>query len=390
MICTVRWDDLGSITQVWDVTIQDKCIRLLITMTARDNVNIYNERTGVHVSKNYGRWSTGRGETGDIDYSFPGIVKGVSVKNNKCQVLSVEQSTGKGTNYPRVIFHSLTESSSDFVSLYVMKESGFGMSFLKADQSQALRLTPGEYIYFKGEISIDSGYAGAAGASESPADEPVRVTVNKGLDVAFQDGSLHLFWDNREITKGLGIYTSFCVKQLWYDSRQALWHIDRIQPHEIRVSGRWPWIPIRQSWHVRLDGKKNRIFWHIENEVYRSLVLDAEEVNVLLTDDYQRWFAGNRRGRFYSEFSKSDLFRFRLWVSQHIDEWMGVRHYFFRLPSVSIRGSSKVRTAYSVIENANVLGENGRLLQYLTIPTQETSLRVPGRYSFFRCVLQVK
>ena len=389
--CYLQWDHISYIFQKWDVAIENNVVKLLMTMSSRDNINIYNEHIGLLLSKNYKRCLTATGEERDVNYDFTGKNKGLSIKNNKSKLFYVRKYTQIGTVYPDIIFNSLLDNTPEIVSISLDKDNGLGMYFLKVDQREALSKTPGEYVYFKGEIILDKELQKNKNIPESITQHPFNLPILKPLELLFANGTLKLFWKKKEVTKGLGVYTSFSSNGQWYDSSQAIWQIDSAESNTLRVTGIWPWIPVIQSWHIKAD--KRSIFLDINNEIYRKVYLDAEETNLFLINEYRRWFVGKKKGYFYEEFSQSDVFRFRVWVSKLRDEKTGVaglKKKFFSLPYVSLRSLNKNENTYLVIENANILGENGRLIQYLNINKEEASLKEPCKYNLFKGMIELK
>jgi hypothetical protein len=262
-----------------------------------------------------------------------------------------------------------------------------GLYFLKVKPHEAVTKTPGTYVYFKGGIVFKQ----AEGLNKKEAGCLSGRTFNpaalKQLGLCLHNGTIKLFWGKKEITKGLGFYSSFCCAGLWCDSSQAIWAEQDSSAAGTTLIGTWPWLPLIQSWQISLAGRK--IILDIETEVYREFYLDCEEVNLFLSPDYRSWFAGRRRGPFYNEFSQGDLFRFRIWISRKAGERLGAGARWFSLPAVSLRPLSVAPDAYLVIENANILGEKGRLIQYLRLPDKEQALVKPGRYHSFKGAIEI-
>jgi ABC-type polysaccharide/polyol phosphate transport system ATPase subunit len=386
--CCLRWHEVPRLSQIWDIVIERNIIKLSITLLSYENINIYNERTGIQLSKNYSQWST-LTEEGMVSYDFIGKSKGTPIKNNKSKLFYAKRYIQGGTLYPDIIFKSQLDNVPEIASASLDKESGLGMYFLKVDQRECLNKTPGEYLYFKGEIILDKENIENRSSSENVTPKHLfDISVSKPLSLFFSNGIIKLFWRKKEITKGLGVYTSFSSFGQWYDSSQAVWQIDHASSNTLKTTGIWPWIPIIQTWDIKIENKK--IFLDINNEIYRRVYLSAEEINLFVNEEYNHWFVSKKEcGRFYKEFSQSDLFRFRMWVTKTTHERAGVKKRLFRLPSVSLRSLNKTEGAFLVIENANILGDKGRLIQFLKINKEETSLRDPGNYCLFKGVIEL-
>lgn len=388
IVCYLRWHEIPRLSQIWEIVIEDNIIKLSITLLSYEHINIYNERTGIQLSRNYQQWST-LAEEGIVSYDFIGKSKGIPIKNNKTKLFHAKRYTQGGTLYPDIIFKSQLDNVPEVASASLDKESGLGMYFLKVDQRESSNKTPGEYLYFKGEIILDKENIESKSSSENVIPKHTfDISVSEPLELFFSNGMIKLFWRKKEITKGLGVYTSFSSLGQWYDSSQALWQIVHASSNTLKTTGIWPWLPIIQTWDIRIENKS--IFLDINNEIYRKVCLSAEEINLFMNDEYSHWFATKKQGgRFYKEFSQNDFFRFRMWVTKLTNEKAGVKKKIFRLPSVSLRSLNKNEDAYVVIENANILGQKGRLIQHLKLYNEESCIKEPSKYNLFNGVIEL-
>jgi hypothetical protein len=385
MTCLLYWDELPAMSQKWDITVKGNVLDLTVTASSYDNMNIYNERMALMLSKKYKEWLTSSGEKGAVDYGFTSQSKGISLRDNKTSALCVKEHRGESSIYPGIIFTYLSDApNAAAISLH--KDYGLGMYFLKVDQREASLNTPGEYLYFKGTITL--GQEDLSGSEAGANKHKFNFYKSGPLGVVFDRGTIRLFWKNKEITRGLGIYTSFCSQGHWYDSSQAAWKIKEGCGGILQATGIWPWIPVIQHWDIRAEKKK--LILEIDSEVYREFYLDAEEANLYLSDEYTRWFAQKDRGIFYKEFSQGDLFRFRVWVGRISEGRLGVKKRVFRLPQVSLTPAVRDHDAYFAIENANIMGETGRLIQDIKISQDPTRLYKPARYNSFKGSIELK
>lgn len=112
------------------------------------------------------------------------------------------------------------------------------------------------------------------------------MTTDDKLRLEFDDGSIKIFWDDRELTKSAGGYTSILVDNMWYDSKRAIWNVKK-KISEVCAIGKWHDIPISQKWVFKKD--KNKIHWTIRMDIEDKLKVKHCQTNLMLSRDYNYW-----------------------------------------------------------------------------------------------------
>jgi hypothetical protein len=145
---------------------------------------------------------------------------------------------------------------------------------------------PGDYTLFEGSISIGK----KALKPEKEKSAPVKL-ANKNLRFIFERGRGRLFCNERELTKGLGIYSSLRVNGIWHDSSQAIWKLEDNDRKRFVAYGKWFFLPIYQKWLIEIV--KNRILWRIDTQIQGDFKPEIEQVNIMAAEEYKEWGLSN-------------------------------------------------------------------------------------------------
>jgi len=122
----------------------------------------------------------------------------------------------------------------------------------------------------------------------------------------FDSGRLRIFYKEIEITKGLGLYTSFLSLQHWRDSMEASWEVKKLSSTKLTVKGRWMFIPVAQTWEIELK-ENNIIIWQVKTDIQDIIKIEIEDFKLMLSDNYKSWFAScGEKGAFPVIFEESN------------------------------------------------------------------------------------
>lgn len=131
------------------------------------------------------------------------------------------------------------------------------------------------------------------------------IILDGSLCFLFDGGKGRLFWKNRELTSGLGLYTSIFAKGIWRDSACADWQVTKTDKKKIIAKGQWKLFPIIQIWEVELK-KGCTLSIKINMEAQSPTVIEGEQqINIMLKEEYSKWSGDdNSSGSFRENFSK--------------------------------------------------------------------------------------
>ena len=371
IIITISWYGRLPFNQIWKLRLQNDNVFIWeIEMKVDEKIKIRNKETELVLSEEYERWITNE-EEGDFNRLEN---KGSAVILNKYinENIGVEAVYKKDDfRLPNILFNCEDETPR---TSYIFKAKEEGslftkLRYLEIDFKENLYTLPGNYKYFKGKIKIGADSKEAVPSANKIMAKKI-ISINK-LSLIFDCGKGKILRDGTELTKGLGLYTSFFFRDRWHDSSQAFWDIKEAKERMLVAVGHWPLIPVLQKWEFLLLDE-NTILWKIGNEIWEDVILEKSQVNLMLSDKYKEWFTNKRiYGKFPERFNAHNgLFWDKLWygdpasivgVKKHkIEKNILNRKY---LPSISFSCSADCSAISCSIENADELFQ-ARILQY--------------------------
>ena len=202
------------------------------------------------------------------------------------------------------------------------------------------------------------------------------------LKFVFDQGSGRIFWDGRELTKRLGLYTSLRSKGRWHDSvSSARWRIIEENTGVIKITGEWLYLPISQSWEVEIK-EGNLIKFIVRMKINSEIDVDCLQTNLMLSEMYSQWI------------KEGEVFSFPGFNNNIDDKWDivyagrdGVRRigvakateHGLSLPMVTLSAQETSSGQRFNIVNSDVY-HRGRVLQFLD-PTKR--IIAAGDYLYF-------
>ncbi len=372
IIIGISWDDDPSFTQTWKLSLHSEdTIRWEVETNSVKNIKLRQKQVELVLSEAYERWFTAR-EQGD----FAKLEKkgGAAGLNN---YIAASMGVGCVGGHQDMLLPTIIFNQEDTIPrasfIYKLEEQDLNtaLRYLALDFQKDFYTPPGACTYFKGTIQIGPGVRIGADhpAMESNTRPPV-FRLNR-TSVVFDHGKGKIFWNGRELTKGLGMYSSIFSNGVWHDSSQAFWEI--VQSEETRLSciGHWCWVPMRQSWEIALLDEKT-ISWKVEKTAWDAFPVEKEQVNIMLSDAYREWFVHKQfHERFPAQFREHNgAFWDRLWCREGAFP-IGLKKCALKkdildrqhLPTVVFDCPGNCQARYSAIENTDDLFQ-ARVLQY--------------------------
>jgi hypothetical protein len=175
----------------------------------------------------------------------------------------------------------------------------------RVESEEETKFAPGKYLSFAIKAKLN--------ASEEPMRKRLSNRIDKGkLKFIFYQGSGAIFWDEKELTKKLGFYTSVRSQGRWHNSSSsALWKIEDYSNHTIAAKGRWLHLPITQLWEIKLR-EEGLIEFKVFLEVKNRIIVERLQANLMLSEQYTCWLSEKQKGVF------------PLFVADMTDDWQQV------------------------------------------------------------------
>lgn len=250
----------------------------------------------------------------------------------------------------------------------------------KVESEINVMLPAGKYECFRTRFVLDSGKTNDIDKLDnSIEDKVIRFLFNKGSGRFYKNGD--------ELTKNIALYTSMRSKGRWHDSSSsALWKVIYKNSRQIKAVGRWLDLPLSQEWEVAL--KDDGLFeWTVSLEAEKEIEVDCLQANIMLSERFSHWLAGNEEGLFPGFRDDVDDNWDCLWIGKRDDRVISLREDpVYSLPRVSLSLKKSNPEWHLKVINSDKY-HRGRILQYAS--SAQTNF-LPGKYHYFSGFLTIQ
>ncbi len=356
ILCFLKWPKTGALSQVWRFKLLgDGAVDLEVMMRTQKNLLMQNER---------------------MDYCLrsPSVISGEERFHNKARSFFCGPATD---------FKIETLQDDQVCGVAMEGKDCFRSYFLTVPGRPFSREAKRRRIYFKGRFS--SG--GTANVAEGLGLASCALESGKAK-IEFYDGSCQLSWGGKQLTTGLGIYTSLYSNGIWYDSTQARWKIQTFDREQLIVEGFWPWIPVAQVWEILLKDEKT-ILLSVKTKIFLEAPVSMQETVMMMSEEYNEWSAGKEAKEFPEGFTSDDFFRFCLWANK-ADGVSSLSAHSDHLPAVTFKPAAMPGHRVIVENSAHIYDVRSRLFHCLRVNKKEEAYFSPGAYEFFKGSIHIK
>ncbi len=354
VVCFLRWNNPARVSQIWHWKVMpDGIIDLRIDTKSLDGQSMENLRVECRL----------RGKRAkDAAPLSAGKIKRMLLDDDSDVVFSTSQDDQVTGSYPH---------GEDQETLYFLTVCGEQMPLLQGGC--------GRHPFFRGGFEV-------SGKENFPAvarDAQVAHEFSQGkLKVSFREGCAALSRQEIILTCGLGLYTSLYARGVWYDSTQARWSIVSSDAGRLVVKGRWPWVPVVQTWDISLVSDQE-IRLGMRMRVLKGFSMKACEMALMLDPVYRDWSTGDDFHAFPLDVTRDDFLRICL-SSRAAD---GKNTLILRGDNVPLLALTPAAMPGRriVLENAaHVGGAHARLLHCLRVQDQQDLFIRAGEYDLFK------
>ena len=373
------WLDL-PIIQIWEIGIIDQTsFSLKISMQVLKEIDIPEQYLQLECSENYEYYYSGYGEG-----KFPEVVEHSVDVMQRCIPNGLVGLLSKKDTFAG-IFVKFSEKLNNFVKIFNSDISSRArlLSIERMEAESKTKFNKGTYECFEVEINLrEKGSFTGKTADKVFQKEELRFTFDKGRG--------RIFYKDRELTKKLGVYASLRSKNRWNDSfSRAVWSIEESKDG-LKFLGNWLYLPIRQYWQFNLS-KKNVIDFSISMLVDKKISVDRQQVNIMLSEEYQDWFAKDKNGIFPLFKGDIDDDWDVLWFKANIEKKefvaaAGDSKKNKELPKVKLVPQQINPDWQLRIVNSDIY-HRGRILQYLKNKEEDLS---PGEYLYYKGAIEIE
>jgi len=237
------------------------------------------------------------------------------------------------------------------------------MTMLQKLCARTIFLKQGMLVKDEETAKVVSFYSQTVGSPKG-----IAIVEKKRFNLVFNNGRLLLNWDGRLITPSSGIFTTFGVSDVWYNSFQAEWDVQE-SGGKLVATGRFYHLAMAQIWRIEVC-ENYEIKWDIEIELEKDTKLPEVYVNVMLIDGYSKWFADSEQGEF-PVIKEENKYWKSMSLKNNSSACIGVYAQELasgRLPALLFEQARLRYHCQADILNSDYISP-GRVLQYKTIPS---------------------
>ncbi len=351
----------NSFTQIWELVFQEGgVLSLKIKLETKKEIFLDKRNLLFELSNIYQDWQTPDEKGNLLNPQYVNEISPVRFKNSR--VCSIALSSRQAAQV-RIVFDIRTQNNY-ITGLYKRKIDNAEIICLNFQSivPWIQRVVPvGRYDLFEARIVFNSPVR----LKKDHVVDTAAAISRKNLKFIFNNGRGSIFWKDKELTFGLGVYTAVRSKNIWYDSSQAMWSLVEKDKQSAVILGKWPYIPISQLWEIKLSAD-NTIRWVISMEVHQAVEIEIEQTSMMLLDKYKEWSVKDMvKGKFIDEFTLDyDILPFRYWYGNASKKSLMVSEK--GLPTIAFFNQKPYLMPRALIENSDYL-YHSRLLQYLKL-----------------------
>jgi len=345
----------------------------------KDQLYFAGQHVALKLTSEYESWQTAY-ESGNFEVKqYLNNIGPIRMRDNKVSQIKLISRKGR---LPNLLFKIISDHANRILGVFKDKEPGEEFINIKSSiisGSIKSHKDSGRYEYFSGNIILGDMQI----ESENPLLKENLSLKSGKMNLVFDQGRGRLSFDGKELTTGLGVYTSVRFSGIWHDSYQAAWNLVRKDKDRIIVLGKWPYIPILQEWEFKL-GAEDEIFWKVVMEIQKDVFLEMQQANIMLSSGYKFWDAGeSNKGKFSEIYTEDyDILPYRHWNGEAS---YGISALGPNLPNVFFVDHYPDKRLGAIIENTDSLYK-ARLLQYYKINTR---VMLPGQVNYFSGIIRV-
>ncbi len=343
IVITLSWDENPPFNFLWRLRFDNRKIYWIVEMKVKEKLCIRNKEAELILTPEYEGWFAS-----EIQGDFDNLERGGSVVLSRYTHLQFgTKSLYRKNNFilPAVLF-STEEAAPRSNDISKTKECVV-LRYIEIDLKENQNLDPGTYEYFKGCIQVEDKLS-----CTMPIQKIINTIKHKKITFGFEHGKGSIFWGDLELTKNLGFYSSVLYNNLWIDSSHAYWEIEKSTQQHFVATGRWPWLPLTQTWELKID-EENIITWKITSALWEKSRVERWQVGCMLIDAFNEWFVpGISQGYFPAKFREHrGLSWERLWYGT--SPLFGVRAKKF--PQVLLNQANEKAEYNYAVENTDSL-----------------------------------
>ena len=203
------------------------------------------------------------------------------------------------------------------------------------------------------------------------------IKIVKGqLELYFRGGLTKLYYNGTQISKYLGLKTSFKPQARNFSSAQAIWDVIKLGDSKIVAIATWKESPFSQKWELEILNS-HIISWKVRMKITEKAEIKYRIFALILSERYREWLNFEDKGEFTNENILADK---EIIFPEMKQKYLGVCSFKNAgLPEIIFYPNSGLYEIAPVI----VWNKSHRVIKFYEAIKKDIYFLPPGEYNFF-------
>ncbi|MDD5236068.1 MAG: ABC transporter ATP-binding protein [Candidatus Omnitrophica bacterium] len=369
-----------NMLEIWSLSCKQDTLQIKVELEITKPISLVQKFISLELIDEYANWNTAY-ESGEfLVNQYVNDMGPVRLKDDRVSEVAVKPKNN--CNFTTLNFEAADDQNKKILGIF-KKRNLYGesiyLTFSQNIPGSEHFVDQGRRLYFEGRIIFDKKEI----TPKERAASDVAEFSGKKLKLALERGIGRIYWQEKELTSGLGIFSSLRHNGIWHDSSRAEWKIIKKDKDRIIVFGEWINIPITQKWDIKLIDD-SLVSWNVDVETLKEISLDISQVNIMLSSEFRHWMApGSNQGDFADEYPEHyDILPFRFWYGQAKE----IVSFGENLPRVIFKNNTDSDFTRAIIENSDYLYKS-RLIQYQKTNSKKSN---SGDHYYFNGAIKIE
>ena len=209
--------------------------------------------------------------------------------------------------------------------------------------------------------------------------KPKNILTKGRMKIICSDCGINIFWNEVEVTKGMGLNTVINTLGLWTDSSKADWQILARARDYFKFKIVFKDLPISQIWTVKLE-EECQIYWEVNMETEEWLHIEEFRMICMVNSRYKTWINGYQQ----REFPRFNNYFQNLCLDNNSTSLVGVRFPLEGkfLSSFVLECQDNEKNLLPIIQRSPITID-ASIIGFRKINVEEKKDTSPGNYHLF-------
>jgi hypothetical protein len=286
------------IRQIWRISLESaSSIRWSVDMEVEDKATVSRRHVSLLLPTDYTKWLT-ENDSGEFPMIRSSETEWIHLTHRDERVrfmAAIPDASREALPFicveaeelaPRVAFHVINSSYA---------ENARVLQVLELQPGDRAELMPGKQKFASVVIQLERSEQQLRSRLQEVCDN--RMVSAGNLSGTFDNGRVRLLWKDTEVTRERCVFASVRSGDLWDESSQGRWHVERVSDAELRATGMMFRLPAVQEWTLK-GCEDGTLALDVVLDVKEKLQVHEVDVGAMLLSEYGRWATAHESGTF--------------------------------------------------------------------------------------------